>query len=83
MRIETMVAGRGVHVSASDEAIELRIGEPADAGSHVARLSLPQAEMVLHSLGLAIAQVREEQRRSVEERERLAQVIAETEVRRR
>jgi hypothetical protein len=39
--------------------------------------------MVLHALGLAIAQIREQQRRAAEERQRLARVVAETEVRRR
>jgi hypothetical protein len=83
MRIETMTAGMAVHVSPSDETIELRIGEPREAGSSVASLSIPQAEMVLHALGFGIAQIKEQQRHSAEERQRLAQVVAETEVRRR
>jgi hypothetical protein len=83
MRIETMTAAVAVDVSPSDETIELRTGEPQEAGSSVAKLSIPQAEMVLHALGFGIAQIRERQRRSAEERQRLAQVVAETEVRRR
>lgn len=83
MRIDTMTPGMAVHVSPSDETIELRIGEPRGADSSVASLSIPQAEMVLHALGFGIAQIKEIQRRSAEERQRLAQVVAETEVRRR
>jgi hypothetical protein len=83
MRVETMAAGTAVHVSPSDETIELRIGEPREVGSSVASFSVPQAEMLLHALGFAIAQIKELQRRSAEQRQRLAQVVAETEVRRR
>ena len=83
MKIDTMTPGMAVHVSPSDETIELRIGEPREAGSTVASLSIPQAEMVLHALGLGIAQVEKTQRRAAEDRKRLAEVLAETEVRRR
>ena len=83
MRIETMTAGLAVDVSPSEETIELRLGEPGAAGSTAARLSVPEAEMVLHALGFAIAQVREQQRRAAEERQRLARAVAETEVHRR
>ena len=83
MRIETMTAGIAVQVSPSEETIELRIGEPQEGSSSVASLSVPQAEMVLHALGFGIAQIREQQRRSAAEREHLAQVVEETEVRRR
>ena len=83
MRIETMTAGLVVHVNPSDETIELRVGEPGDARSSAASLSPPQAEMLLHALGFGIAQIREQQRRSAEERRHLAQVVAETEVHRR
>lgn len=83
MRIDTMTPGMAVHVSPMDETIEVRIGEPREAPSSVASLSVPQAEMVLHALGFGIAQIRETQRRAAEERQRLAQVVAETEVRRR
>ena len=83
MRIETMASGTAVDVSPSGETIELRIGEPREAGSSVASLSIPQAEMLLHALGFEIAQIKELQRRSAEQRQHLAQVVAETEVRRR
>lgn len=83
MRIETMTAGVAVHVSPSDEIVELGVGDPREAGSSVAKLSISQAEMVLHALGWSVAQIREQQRRLAEERQRLAQVVAETEVRRR
>jgi hypothetical protein len=39
--------------------------------------------MVLHALGLTIAQIEERRRRVVEEQQRLARVVAETEVHRR
>jgi hypothetical protein len=81
MRIDTMTAGMAVHVSPTDELVELRIGEPGEARSSVASLSIAQAEMLLHALGFGIAQIREQQRRSAEERQRLAQVVADTEVR--
>jgi hypothetical protein len=83
MRIETMTAGVAVHVSPSEESIELRLGEPGAAGSTAAHLSIPEAEMVLHALGFGIAQIREQQRRAAEERQRLARAVAETEVHRR
>jgi hypothetical protein len=83
MRIDTMTPEMAVHVTPSDQTIELGMGEPRAAGSSVARLSVPQAEMVLHALGLAIAQIKETERRAAEERRRLAQVVAETEVHRR
>jgi len=83
MRIETLRPDAPIHVTPSTEHIELGIGEPPDAGWRLTTLSLPQAEMVLHALGLGIAQIRERQRREVEERERLAQVVFDTEVRRR
>ena len=79
MRIDTMRPDAPVDVAASGEDVELRIGERG-TGSCVATLSVPQAEMVLHALGLAIAQIREGHRREVEQRARLAQVVADTEV---
>lgn len=79
MRIDTMRQDAPVHVAAPGEAVELRIGEPG-TGSCVTTLSVPQAEMVLHALGFAIAQVRERQRREAEHRAHLAQVILDTEV---
>ncbi len=79
MRIDTMRPDAPVHVAAPGEDVELRIGEPGTS-SCVTTLSVPQAEMVLHALGLAIAQVRERQRREAEHRAHLAQVILDTEV---
>jgi hypothetical protein len=81
MRIETMTTAIAVHVSASDGSIELRIGEPPRDSSAVS-LSVTQAEMLLHALGLAIARVHEQQRRAAEDRAHVAQVVADTEVRR-
>ena len=83
MRIETMTAGVAVHVSLSDKSVELAIGEAGKAGTSVAKLSVPQAEMVMHALGLEVAQAREQERRSAEERQHTAEVIEQTEVRRR
>lgn len=83
MRIETMKADVAVHVSRSDETIELTIGDGGAAGASAATLSIFQAEMVLHALGLAIAQIREQQRRLVEEQQRLARIVADLEVHRR
>jgi hypothetical protein len=52
-------------------------------GSRATTLSIFQAEMVLRALGLTIAQIEERRRRVVEEQQRLARVVAETEVHRR
>ncbi len=82
MRIETL-SGVPVHVSALDDTIKLEIGEPSDAGRRATMLSVPQAAMLLHALGLEIAQIGEQQRRAIEERAHLAQVVADTEIRRR
>lgn len=83
MRIQVTAPGTAIHVSAAGDAIELRLGEPADPGGSVATLSVPQAEMVLHALGFEIAQIRERQRLAAEERQHLARVIEDTEIRRR
>lgn len=82
MNVETMTAGMTVSVTPSDEAIEMRLGEPRESPS-VATLSIPQAEMLLHALGFGIAQIKERQRRAAEQRQHLAQVVEETEIRRR
>ncbi|HUM16708.1 MAG TPA: hypothetical protein VL086_13525 [Candidatus Nitrosotalea sp.] len=71
-----------VQVGPSGDHVELGIGEPSGQWLATA-LSLPQAEMVLHALGLEVAQIRERQRREAAERARLAQAIADTEVHRR
>ena len=83
MRIETRNPDAPVHVTPSGEDIELRIGEPPDDSCRFTTLSIPQAEMVLHALGLGIAQIKEQKRREAEERAHLAQVVLDTEVRRR
>lgn len=83
MRIETMTTGVAVHVSASDATIELRIGELPDDGASAVRLSVPEAGMLLHALGFAIARIEEQQRRAAVERAHLAEVMEDTEVRRR
>jgi hypothetical protein len=82
MRIETMQANVAVHVGRADETVELTIGD-GGAGSKATILSTFQAEMVLHALGLTIAEIGEHRRRVVEEQQRLARVVAETEVDRR
>ena len=83
MRIETQRPEMPVHVSASGESVELGIGEPSGGKWFVTALSLPQAEMVLHALGLEIAQIKERQRRESVERAHLAQVVLDTEVHQR
>ena len=81
MRIETLNADAPVHVSTSGEAIELYIGDAPTSGQPVAALSISQAEMVIHALGLRIAQIHERQRRAVEEHAHLSKVLLETEIR--
>jgi hypothetical protein len=82
MRIETLKPDMPVHVTSSDQNIELGIGkEASDGGRQVATLSVPQAEMVVHALGLEIAQIQERQRCEAEERAHLAQVVFDTEFR--
>jgi hypothetical protein len=83
MRIETQTPEMPVHVNGSGESVALGIGEqPADTGT-VTTLSLPQAEMVLHALGLEVARIKERERREAAERAHLAQAILDTEVHRR
>jgi hypothetical protein len=81
MRIETLKADTPVHVTTSDETIELAVGEAHAGGQRTATLSLPQAEMVIHALGLRIAQIRERQRRAAEQRSHLSDVLLDTEFR--
>ena len=83
MRIETQRLEMPVHVSPSGESVELGIGEPSGGKWLVTALSLPQAEMVLHALGLEVAQIKERQRREAAERAHLAQAVLDTEVHRR
>ena len=82
MRIETLKAEAPVHVAISGETIELGIGEtPATGRRPAATLSIPQAEMVIHALGLRIAQIRERQRRAAEQRSHISEVLLDTEFR--
>jgi hypothetical protein len=81
MRIETLNADAPVHVAILDETIELGIGEASAGGRRVATLSVPQAEMVIHALGLRIAQIRERQRRAAVQRSHLSEVLLDTEFR--
>jgi hypothetical protein len=81
MRIETLTADAPVHVTALDETIELGVGEAHGGGQRAATLSIPQAEMLIHALGLRIAQIRERQRRAAEQRSHLSEVLLDTEFR--
>ena len=81
MRIETLNTDAPVHVNASNENIELGVGDAAASGQRAATLSIPQAEMVIHALGLRIAQIRERQRRAAEQRSHLSEVLLDTEFR--
>jgi hypothetical protein len=83
MRIESQRPEAPVHVRPSGEEVELGIGESSGTKGLVTALSLPQAEMVLHALGLEVAQIKERQRREAAERAQLARVVSETEVHRR
>jgi hypothetical protein len=83
MRIETQRPEVPVHVSPSGESVELGIGEPSGGKWFVTALSLPQAEMVVHALGLEVAQIKERRRRETAERAQLAQVVLDTEIHRR
>jgi hypothetical protein len=82
VRIETKQRQSVLHVAPTNQGIELRIGEEADARARMAALSLPQARMLLHALGLAVAQVEERQRLEAEERANLAERILDQEFRR-
>jgi len=81
MRIETLKADAPVHVAVAEETIELGIGEAPASGRRVTTLSIPQAEMVIHALGLRIAQIRERQRRAAEQRSHISEVLLDTEFR--
>lgn len=82
MKIETSQQRWALHVTPSDRSIELRIGEEADPCARATTLSLPQARMLLHALGLAAAQVEERQRVEAEERAQLAERMLDQEFRR-
>ena len=81
MRIETLKPDAPVYVTPSSENIELGIGDAPSGARRVATLSIPQAEMVGHALGLEIAQIKERQRREADERSHLAEVLLDTEFR--
>ena len=68
MRIETQKPDAPVHVTPTNQDIELGLGEPPDAGWRFTTLSVPQAKMVLHALGLGIAQIKERQRQEASAR---------------
>ncbi len=82
MRIETRRQDVPVDVEPAGRDVELRIGEPRDGVAASALLSLPQAEMLLHALGLAIAQIRDRERIETEEAAGMAQRVLEQEIRR-
>ena len=81
MRIETLKPDAPVYVTPSSENIELAIGEAPGGGRHLTTLSIPQAEMLVHALGIEIARIRERERREGEERSHLAEVLLDTEFR--
>ena len=81
MRIETLKTDGPVHVNSTGENIELAVGDKPADGQRAATLSIPQAEMVIHALGLRIAQIHERQRRAAEERVHLCEVMLDTEFR--
>ena len=76
MRIETKTPGAPVEVNAGEQQVELIIGEPSETARRVAVLSVPQARMLLHAIGLAVAQVEERERLLAEERAQLAGQLA-------
>jgi hypothetical protein len=81
MLIETLNADAPVGVTSSNGTIALGIGKESDGSRRVATLSVPQAEIVAHALGLEVGRIRELERRQAEERAHLAQVVLDTEVR--
>ncbi len=82
MRIEAQQPHAAVYVAPAEQGVELRIGEPAEAGNRATTLSLPQARMLLHALGFAVAQAEEHQRVEAEERVGMAQMVLDQEFRR-
>ena len=81
MRIETLSAESPVHVNVSDEKIVLGVGDASANDERTATLSIPQAEMLIHALGLRVAQIHERQRRAAEQRTHLSEVLLDTEFR--
>jgi hypothetical protein len=82
MRIESMTAQSPVQVESLEHDVELAIGEPEDPSRRLTRLSAPQAEMLQHALGLAVARIREQDRLRGEEQARLAGSLLDQEFRR-
>lgn len=82
LRVETKTPSAAVHVAPAGQEVQLGIGEPSDAAARSTTLSLPQAEMLLHALGWAVAEVRERQRVQAEEQARLAEGVLDQEFRR-
>jgi|RifCSP16_2_1023846.scaffolds.fasta_scaffold300015_1 hypothetical protein len=82
MRIEAQQPHGNVHVLSGAQGVELRIGEPAEAGARATTLSLPQARMLLHALGFAVAEAEERQRVEAEERVGMTQRVLDQEFRR-
>lgn len=82
MRIDTKTAKAPVMVEPGDGDVEIAIGEPSDGARRSARLSVPQAEMLQHALGFAIAGIRERQRLRAEEEAGLAGRLLDQEFRR-
>jgi hypothetical protein len=66
MKIETKRHDAPVHVIPCKQEIRLGIGKVQGDGYRFAVLSLAQAEMLLHALGLAVAEIKEQQCRQAE-----------------
>jgi hypothetical protein len=82
IRIETQRPRTAVHVVPGELGVDLTIGEWTEAGTRSTALSLPQARMLAHALGLAVARVEERQRIEAEERAWMAQRMLDQEFRR-
>ena len=81
MRIETGAPGKAIHISAEKGNVLLSIGEPGSEGCRTATLSLEQADVVLHALGLAVARMREAERMRAQERAGLEERLLRQEIR--
>lgn len=82
MDIETGVPEVFVHVSQAGHEVALAIGAPSDPSRRTTTLSVPQAEMLLHAVGLTVARIREQDRVEAQEKGRLAAAMIEQEFRR-
>jgi hypothetical protein len=80
MRIETQLPRAPLLVAAGEQGIELTIGE--DANARATAMSLPQARILLHALGLAVAQIEERRRVEAQAQAELVQRLLDQEVRR-